>query len=419
MFGGGIQISTFMVGVVAMCALIEWRSGKWFCIPRFSYLLIGLFFLIALVLLLQAYSVPFGVFPENPWVKTLKQLTFLIVGIAIFILTGFLIRSPQDIQITVRMLIAGGWLSLIYALGELAYYWGIAPWFGLIDQILRSNPSYEYSVTEILFGFLPRLHSFAPEQSIVGFLLILPLTLAFAGALTAPRGRLALGCLAFGLNMLYVLTFSRVTSLMLLIALAFIFGISMYRMPANAFRVALIFALIASVHLATIGLSSMERARLFPSPYGVDLSAYTRTVEQLVALDVWNDHPLGTGWGLWGYYFPERVERYLVPGAFELWNFAFANSESWVPVNNTYLRVLTELGITGLVVFILFLGVVIFKVVHALRHLVNSPDPYIEIGIAGGVFAMLVGGFLIEEMSFGMFWFALAFAERVFDQVRL
>lgn len=415
-FGGGIQLSTLLIGAIMIVALYERYAGKWMPGLKLSVWLIGIFFLLALILMLQTYTVPFGVFSENPWSKTLKQATYLVAGIAIFVLTDYLVRSPRDIHIVVQMLSIGGWLALLYALGELMFYWNIVPWFVGIDQLLRSNPSYEYSITEILFGWVPRLHSFAPEQSIAGVLLIFPAALAFAAALTTPR-RAAIA-LAFGLNGLYVLTFSRVASLMLLVTLAFIFVIAILRAPANAFRLALIFALIASVHLAVIGLSSMERAQLFPSPYGVDLSAYTRAVEQAIALDVWNDHPFGTGWGLWGYYFPTRVEWYFAPGAFELWNFAFANSASWVPINNTYLRILTELGIFGLVVFIALIGLLAIKALQALCCLNDAPDAFIVIGIAGGLLGMLIGGFLTELMSFGMFWFALALSEHVFDQAR-
>ncbi|MEM4733468.1 MAG: hypothetical protein QXD70_02950 [Candidatus Bathyarchaeia archaeon] len=397
-------------------AVLEYFAKRCDIVLKKTHAILVLLLVVATFLIYRAYNVPFGVFDEDAFSKTIKQLIYLYNGISTFFIVGYLIRSEKDILLTVRLLLIGGWLALIYSVGELALYFGWAPWFGQIDRIVRSNPSFELSTTEVLFGFVPRLHSFAPEQSLAGFLLILPLSLAFSSSLIRYTStRRCDRFLAVGLQFFFLFTFSRFSSLVLILSLIAIFTISFRLRPRIWVRQALILLFIICLHTSGIWLSSAERARLFPSPWGTDLSIYTRTVQQTIALQVWGETLWGTGWGLFGYYFPDRVVPYLTADTFELWSMAFQNTQSWVPINNTYLRFLTELGIEGAVLFLLLLILILYKSFKALRLSWKQHNLFILVGTSSALLAVIAGGMLAELQTFGLFWFLLAFAELVSD----
>lgn len=410
--GSGIQVFTIFLLLAYGLAFFELWHRTW--IPRIKtsqWLFVALL-MIALVLVSRAGAIPAGQFEVPPLIKTLKQLLYLFGGIGVFLIVPYLIRTEKEARFVVSVLLLGGWITLLYSLGETAEFLGWVPWFGSVDLLVRANPSLPQAPTESLFGFLPRLHSLAPEQSFVAVLSILPLCLSLAGIIHDRKSKKNY-LLAAGLTCLFLLTFSRLVIISLLVCFLVILLLALQSRHVFPRRLVLTVLGLLGVAVGMTLISSAGRGPDVPLPYGTDSSIYTRAVTQIIALKVWSDNLLGTGWGLFGYYFPMYVKPYLVQNAVELQN-AAVSVRDWAPIHNTYLRFGTELGIEGFGILGLALWMIGSKSFRAAKAVVGEPSS-LRVGVFAALIAILISGLTVDYIAFGMFWFLLAFAECTAD----
>ncbi len=414
---GGSGIQVYIIFLVLACALgaLELVQGKLsFQLKRSHWLLLALL-IVATVLISRASAAPMGGWAINPLTKTLRQLVFLYSGVAVYISVTYLLRTENDLRLAVTMLFVGGWFALIYSIGETLDFFHLTPWFDWVDHVIRNNPSFDLSITEHLFGLVPRLHSFAPEQSDLTLLLALPLSLALSALLVAHGTRSkSYYLLACGLGLVYIISFSRLAIVGLLITFLVIVLLVVKSRYASLLRFAPLLLGVFMVSAVALGASSTGRPENLLS-YGTDQSIYTRVVTQIIALDVWSKNILGVGWGLFGYYFQTRVTPYLLPNATELHTFVFSNSRAWVPIHDVYLRFATELGIEGLALFGILVGIIGVKSFRAAQASLKKPSSFVPVATLATFAAILVTGLMADFTVFGMFWFLLAFVERVAD----
>jgi hypothetical protein len=409
----GVQISFLFLVLVYAHRGTEIVRGRLRLQHQWSHLwLLGLI-IIATALILRAPAAPSWGASQDPLAKTLRQLVYLYAGGATFLIVPYLVRTKSDVGWVAQMLMLGGWLAVAYSIGEIALYFGLAPWFEPIDQMVRSNPSYIMAKTETLFGFIPRLHIFASEPSLANVLLLLPFSLATSFLLLGSTGgRNRYAALVFSLLGCYLFSFSRIGAAALIVVCAII-ALATFSAHDSARRgLTALFALVLGLSVLAIALSSIGRGPETPLLFTGDSSIYTRIVTQILALRVWGENIQGIGWGLFGYYFQTSAAPYLVQNAVELYTMVFENPRGWVPIHNTYLRIGVELGVEGLVLFGLLVWASVSNSFRAIKLRAADSQCVVLVAVSAALAGILVVGILADLAALSMFWFLLAFAER-------
>jgi putative inorganic carbon (HCO3(-)) transporter len=222
----------------------------------------------------------------------------------------------------------------------------------------------------------------------LAFLLVtaLPLTAWLFGR-SGPGRRAAAGAMVVVIGVGAVATLSRGALLALAVGVAWHAATERRHIPAllaAAVVTASMGLVVAQQHTDRIALSLEQKRNIAQENVETRLDAWQAAAE-LAA-----DHPVtGVGPGNFGFYYFERTGR--PPGTFGL-----------RVVHDAYLDVAAELGITGLVLFVTFLGIVFVRASAAVRERRGPP------GFAGavrtGLVVAMVGGLTLSEQYYPPFW---------------
>ena len=281
------------------------------------------------------------------------------------------VRKEGDVGLVVRCLLLG--LALQGMLGVYQAYFGFPEW---ANPIAAGNPT---TLERLDSRSFLRVGGTMGWTTVFAQYLILLIPLSLVKLVHSPSWRIALGyavCSFLSITAL-VFTLSRAGWVSLAIGSA-ITGILLYWHGGPRIRSRLILALTGVLGLFLLYLPLMKE-RLSSDDYG---SSMARLPMIRVAWDIIQQNPvLGTGLNTYSEVMHHYDPKHLIGG------FDF-------PVHNMYLFIAAEIGIPGLLFFLLFLGAIILGLLKISRN-TRGHISVISIGILGGVVAMLTHG-LVE-----------------------
>jgi len=225
------------------------------------------------------------------------------------------------------------------------------------------------------------------DSNDLAFLLVTALPLAAWLLWTPGTRRVLAGAMVTLIGVAAVLTLSRGALLALAVGVAWHAATERRHIPT---------LLLAAVVTASVGLLAVQQN---PDRVALSLEQKRNIAQENVEtrLDAWRaaaelaaDRPLtGVGPGNFGLYYFERTGR--PPGTFGL-----------RVVHDAYLDVAAELGVTGLVLFVGFLGVVFFRASVARRE--RRGPPGLAAAVRTALLIAMVGGITLSEQYYPPFW---------------
>lgn len=295
----------------------------------------------------------------------LFDLFALFTQILIFIYAASEIRTPQELRLVVKVLLVGAAFQAIMA---------------IIQRLTGSTLGLNFFGTvTTLYGYAG-LETLSRVGGLVGhpnslaqyFDLLLPLSFSFLFYPLSPRLRFFL-LAAVGLELLALgVTYSRggITATLLALFALFVY----HRTRAIGLVRAIVSALFAAVLFIMVFLvvPNPIQKGLFRTEYE---TAYGRLPLIEVAFNLIRHHPL-LGAGLNNYVHLARQYDYTPEQLTSVWN---------SPVHNLFLFIAGELGLPGLLCFLIFLISVLTAVYPAMR----SSDPFLLCTGAGIFFGIL------------------------------
>jgi O-antigen ligase len=380
--------AVFTAGAVAVLAL--WATDAWaggvlrfsrnpLQIPLLGLLIVGLIQLLPLRGSADAGAV------AGPTVASLSfdpySTRFLLVQIAtllvFFAATLAFTDSPKRYRLLVRVIIVFGFLLAI---------------FGLIQSF--SSPDKIYWLRQLPqsapFGPFINRHHFAGYMEMT---LALPLGMLFSGAVEAERRPLYIFAVAM-MGVALLMTNSRGGIVSLLALIFFLVVVTGFQKKTNAeenedaqtsrtrgavMRVGLGLALVVALVLGALALGGEGALSRFTGTVSAEDPTTGRAHFWKIALQVFRDHPvIGAGLGSFGLMYPQydtrngllRVEQ----------------------VHNDYLQVLTDTGLIGAALGLLFIFW-LFRQGFARRETGDAFRRGVTTGALAGCFGVLVHSF--------------------------
>ena len=138
------------------------------------------------------------------------------------------------------------------------------------------------------------------------------------------------------------------------------------------------------------------------------LSNKSRFGIQYANYQVFKKYPLtGIGWGQQAFESKELYPEWATTNNYEF-NAIYLNEEikSFPPGYNLYLRILTETGIIGFLIFGLFIGLILYFTYRYLN--LKKQNNYISITVFVTFLGTLLSWFQIDSFRLYIFWLALA-----------
>jgi putative inorganic carbon (hco3(-)) transporter len=293
------------------------------------------------------------------------DLFALFTQILIFIYVASEIRTPPELRLVVKVLLVGAAFQAIIAI--IQWLTGSTLGLNLFDTV---NTLYGYAGLETLSrvgGLVGH-----PNTLALYFDLLLPLSFSFLFYPLSPRRRFFL-LAAVGLELLALgATYSRggISATILALFALFVYhrtrGIGLVRASVSGLFAAMLLIMVLLV------VPNPIQKGLFRTGYE---TAYGRLPLVTVAFNLIRHHPL-LGAGLNNYVHTARQYDYTPEQLTAVWN---------APVHNLFLFIAGELGLPGLVCFLIFLISGLTAVYPALR----SPDPFLLCTGAGIFFGIL------------------------------
>ncbi len=338
-------------------------------------------FLVAALSVLVALDPRFALF----------DLFALFTQILIFIYVASEIRTPPELRLVVKVLLVGAAFQAIMAIIQ----WLTGSTLGL-NLFGTVNTLYGYAGLETLSrvgGLVGH-----PNTLALYFDLLLPLSFSFLFYPLSPRRRFFL-LAAVGLELLALgATYSRggITATILALFALFVYhrtrAIGLVRASVSGLFAAVLFSLVLLV------VPNPIQKGLFRSGYA---TAYGRLPLITVAFNLIRHHPL-LGAGLNNYVQTARQYDYTPEQLTAAWN---------SPVHNLFLFIAGELGLPGLVCFLIFLISALTAVYPALR----SPDPFL-LCTGAGIFCGILAFCVHAQVDYSIWtqnrqlWFLLGLA---------
>lgn len=285
------------------------------------------------------------------------------------------IRNDVDIDAVVKYLIIG--LAIQGAIGIYQAYFGFSSW---ASSITHGDTTTMESLDKRMFlrigGTIGWTTVFAQYLC-----LLIPLSLAILVTSTTWHTTLKmLVCLFFSITAL-IFTLSRAGWLSLFVG-SIITGILLYRHNNKIIRKRLTLSFVGVTFLFLLFFPLMKE-RILSDDYG---SAMARLPMMRVAWNIIEENPFfGTGLNTYSEIMHRYDPKHLIEG-FEY------------PVHNMYLFIAAEIGIPGLLFFLIFVGSI---AVGLLRMPWKSRGSLvcISIGLLGGILALLTHGFVEQGIK--------------------
>ncbi len=197
-----------------------------------------------------------------------------------------------------------------------------------------------------------------------------------------------------------VLTFSRGSLLNLISGILFIGFISLVMQRSKRFLLILSVSVLIALISIPVVLEVFRQSFRFRGPQWYDI--YGRAMAWKAGIDMFKSYPLGVG-----------------PGQFEIYSVDYQKSMGgWIlrltpSAHNLYLRILTENGIIG---FIVFASALIFIVISGLRRIYLSKENFKDlVWILGSIVGILIQSFVIDTLHWRHFWILVGFLFALFN----
>ncbi|MDD5040087.1 MAG: glycosyltransferase [Patescibacteria group bacterium] len=332
---------------------------------------------LALLLLVMLASILYSVSPYDSYAAFMHWVPYL----ALFFGTVYLITSHAEAQ----------------KIGALIV---------LLAVILSIIGIYFFLQTQF-FGYLRAISTFYQHNPFAGFLLYaLPLAFSFLLFAETTKRRIAYGALMALFTLTFVLTYSRGAWLSSIVPLGVVLFFSIQR-KRKILRTILTIGMIALIVVAgRWALVQVKEAQAqagqtgtAPSTVAADVGFSSETPEENAvtarlhfwqgALDSFRDHPIiGTG-----------LETYKILYRQYLTDIRYYS----IDPHNIYLKFFTELGIVGGIVFVWFVGSILFVIGASLRQihqLTRKTDQALMLGLSMGLLGALTHGFVELDWQF-------------------
>jgi len=412
--GTGIQPSFVFAGLLFVTLIFKLLiSGFTIIIPKSKVNLILLLFLFVVIMSLgMSFFIPYSEFRgEIPFIKSIKQIVQLSLMILVYFLLIIYLNTETKIYKVFNVLLFTGLIASVYGLYQfIGYYLGLPG-----TNLFNSNVGFATAENSKLFlgsSFtdLLRIRATAPEPAMFGnFLLcVIPIQTSLVLSKYSIKKRNYVYLLI--MLVAFLLTFSKGAFLALFVSLLIVikyinqnqdYKRMLFKLFLIILFIALVFSGLISFFLNTSLLSAIGFIgdRMYQIINPNDISNLTRLSSYIAAIKMILYFPIfGVGFGNFGFYYFQFSPSLNIPEHFY-----------WPVSNNIYLNVFSELGLIGIILFML----IIIFLLRESKSLINltKNDIYwhtISIGLFASLIGILIQFFTISSFNYPHVWFIIA-----------
>jgi O-antigen ligase len=357
-----------------------------------------------MVVLLGVYLVS-ALFSSNTQVSWDGVVVFLVEGFALYFLLINVIRTPEMLRLTTWVLLASGALVSLPAIHQVLTENYDSSYFGFaqIDSAIRTGASTLTGdvLQPRMAGPIGETNRFAQVM-----LMLVPLGLFRMIGEKSTALRILAGAMTVAVTLGVVLSFSRggaVGLVALVIALMVLRMVRLRYVLISVLGLAVILVVLPQYFDRVTSLLAASGLGSDAPTSAVDNSLLSRLTETLAAALVIVDHPvIGVGPGMFPFFYEEYAQ---VVGI-------LIRNDAERQAHNLYLGVGAEIGILGLVVFLIIAFLTMRMLLAARRaSLVRRPDlerlttPYLL-----SLFTYYVTGMFLHLSFARFYWLILAVA---------
>ncbi len=331
---------------------------------------------------------------------------FIVEGFGIYFLLINVIRTPEMLRAVTWVLLASGALvSLLSVHQELTSNYG-NDYFGFAQV---SNAAFSTGVTTLTGDVTqPRLAGSIGETNRFAQVMLMLVPLGIFRFMSEPSRalRILAGVTTTVITLGVVLTFSRGAAVglgMLLIALVALRMVQRQHIVAIGLALALVFVSFPQYWTRVSTLAAVGTLTEGGGTGAVDGSLLSRATETLSAALVMVDHPLiGVGPGLFGTYYEEYAQVVGIR----------IKNDAAREAHNLYLGLGAELGVTGLIVFLIVAILTVRMILLARRRSMGRrPDlERLTTPFALSIMTYHVTGMFLHLAFARFYWLMLAVA---------
>jgi len=349
-------------------------------------LLIPLGIFLAIILLSLSASINLN--------RSLLVLAFIIFTMSLAFIVPNLIKSKTQVQQGITILI----ISFVLVTG-----FGLLQFLGDMSGLPTSLTGLRQLYTKDVLGFT-RVQSTAYEPLYFANYLLMPIAILLALYLSGHKAVKSIWLvLLFGLGLVnLILTVSRGAYLAVVFTLLFVglFYLKKILKPYNIVIFLVAVVVVGWVVVKALGVGgetfTLEKFQGHVSGvfYGASYDERVATIDE--AVQAWREHPvLGIGIGSYGPYTASHP--------------AYMPRDGWRIVNNEYIEILSETGLTGLFFFILF---IVWLMGRSLQAIKKARDEYLKaimIGLSAAFVGILVQYLTFSTLYIMHIWFLVGF----------
>ncbi|MGZ9161333.1 MAG: O-antigen ligase family protein [Candidatus Limnocylindrales bacterium] len=355
------------------------------------------------LLFIHLVSALFSVDKTTAWDSV---TVFLVEGFGLYFLLINVIRTPEMLRsVTWILLAAGAFVSLLSVHQDLTSNYG-NDYFGFAQT---SDAAFSTGVTTLTGTVVqPRLAGSIGETNRFAQVMLMLVPLGIFRFMSEPSRwlRILAGVMTTVITLGVVLTFSRGAAVglgLLLIALVALRMVQRQHIVAIGLALVLVFVSFPQYWTRVSSLAAVGSLAGGGGTGAVDNSLLSRATETLSAALVMVDHPLiGVGPGL----FPTYYEEYAQIVGIRIKNDATREA------HNLYLGIGAELGVTGLVVFLIIAFLTVRMILIARRRSIDRrPDlERLTTPFALSILTYHVTGMFLHLSFARFYWLMLAVA---------
>ena len=402
------QISSFAVILLWLIVALGWLLARHIDIPRdYATKAFYAFFVWMVLSVALSYRLPYEYYRgDMAWDKSIRQVIHFAISASLFLFPLILVRTRKEFVTSMNMYLWAFYITLTYGLVEIAQYYLHLDAGASIMEGAHLNSWYDISVGQAVLlptplGDLKRLRllSFEPSMAANYLICVIPFLIA---NLLIRRNSKNWFVLLLSLVLL-LLTFS-LGGTMALIAEGIVFLLLVRKTSVKARILAVVTLAIACT--LTFPPSQRLLEAVVTRASSQDTSVQARSLEAEIAWNTYLMHPVvGVGIGNAPFYIPQAIPT----SAMSPYNRKRTNPYIQgfaMSSNNMYLRIGSELGTLGLILFLLWHWR-IWKVLRQTYRLSTAPDE----GYVAAAFVAILVGTLVSYMGNSGFdkkyWFFL------------
>jgi len=302
--------------------------------------------------LLSAKAAPLIWVGKSPWSVSFRSLSTLLLGVSIAFLTLVFVRTWRDFRKALTYYFVGFVLSGLAGLIETVTYYSGSSWTqSILDAIHSIGQAWYWE-----YGFRLRLLSFEPSMAADYLLCVIPL-FAFGAYYWRSKLWSAVNSALSVVMMLATVSLGSVIGLAGELAAAFILLRRRFLATAAVLILLPLLIFTAFDQKPLTAITDRIPGLLDFGEFSEDGSARTRAAQLQIAFHTFLDHPfLGVGIGNPVFYSMESLPQWVKGDRFaSVLVMEREDPEIMMTVNNLPVKILSETGIVGGVVFLLFL----------------------------------------------------------------